>query len=293
MEPWYLDNCCQEGRWDAVFVEQAGKTVAAMPFFLKKKWHWRYVAMPPLCKFLGPYLLPEFRGIKHETGIYTELLNQLPPGLVAFEQDCNYHLTNWLPYYWKGYRQSTRYSYTLDLSRSETDLFAAIAKNYRNKIKRCELKLSLRHDLPLSVLHKLFKHTFERQKMEAPISFSRLEALYDTLCEQHRCALFFAEDKETGDLHEAALLIWDKHAAYYLLSGSDSSLRAFGAGIWLQWQAILFVKNHLGLPVFDFEGSMMPNIEPGRRDFGATQRPYFRIQQEWSLLWKLGKWLWR
>ncbi len=34
-------------------------------------------------------------------------------------------------------------------------------------------------------------------------------------------------------------------------------------------------------------------IERVRRNFGAEQRGYFRIQKEWSVFWKIGKFLWR
>lgn len=293
MEAWYLDAVCLDGTWDVVFVQKAGRTVAAMPFFLKQKGPWRYVAMPPLCKFMGPYLLPEYRGIKHETGIYQDLLGQIPTNLAAFEQDSPYQVTNWLPYYWKGFRQTTRYSYGLDLTRSESDLFAAVAKSYRKKIERCKTALQRVHDLPLSELHRLLSRGFERQGLPAPVSYRFLEKLYNTLQTQGAARLFFACNPADGVVHEAALLIWDKRSAYYLLSGSDPEHRRSGAAVWLQWEAICYAKHTLGLPIFDFEGSMMPNIEPGRRDFGAAQLPYFRLQKEWSPLWKIGKWLWR
>jgi hypothetical protein len=59
--------------------------------------------------------------------------------------------------------------------------------------------------------------------------------------------------------------------------------------VLLQWEAIMYAKNALNLSVFDFEGSMLPEVEQGRRDFGAKQQPYFRVRKEWSSWWKWGK----
>ena len=225
--------------------------------------------------------------------MYTELIAQLPPELSAYEQDSNYQVKNWLPFYWRGFRQSTRYSYVLDLQLSETELWNNVRKNYRNKVKKAAPMVEILHDLPLRTLYDMISMSFERQDLRAPFDFAFLETLYAALKSHNAAQLFFARDRETRQIHAAAMIIWDKTSAYYLLSGSDPALRNSGAAILLDWEVIRYAKNVLNLPVFDFEGSMMPNIEPGRRAFGAQQIPYFRLQKEWSPIWKLGKWLWR
>ena len=87
MQPWYLDAVCGEGNWGVAIVQRDGRPVAAMPWFLKKKGIWEYVAMPVLGKFHGPYLLPEYRRLNEEHRIYAELIEQLPRNLAAFSQD--------------------------------------------------------------------------------------------------------------------------------------------------------------------------------------------------------------
>ena len=291
MQPWYLDAVCPVGSWDAAVVQKNGRTVAVLPYFLKQKLAWQHITMPKLCKQLGPFLLPEYRNLKWEMRLYKELIEQLPEQLAAFEQNFNYSVTNWLPFYWKGFKQTTLYSYILSLESPEALIFKDIEKNYRNKIKAAEARLVLRDDLPLSELHRLVRASFERQGLETSIDFPFLQTLYAAFSE-HGCGkLFFATDPETGQLHSAALLVWDKTSAYYLMSGDDPDLRSSGAAVWLQWIAILHAKNVVGVPVFDFEGSMMPAIEQGRRDFGAQQRPYFRVRHEWSRFWKWWKFL--
>ncbi|MFN0214021.1 MAG: GNAT family N-acetyltransferase [Saprospiraceae bacterium] len=291
MQPWYLDAVCVGGFWDAVVVQKGGRTIAAMPYFLKQKLSWKYVTMPQLCKHMGPILMTEYRSLKWEMRLYENLIAQIPKELAAFEQNFNYTVTNWLPFYWKGFKQTTMYSYILSLNDSEALIFKNIEKNYRQKIRSAEARLSIRHDLPLEELQRMINMSFQRKGLESPIRFAFLQNLYSALSNHDSCKIFFASDPKTGQVHSAALLVWDRSAAYYLMSGDDPALRASGAAVLLKWAAILYAKNVVGVPVFDFEGSMLKEVEQGRRDFGAQQRPYFRVRREWSVLWKWGKFI--
>lgn len=54
--------------------------------------------------------------------------------------------------------------------------------------------------------------------------------------------------------------VYDKSTAYYLLGGYDSKNSHHGAGALAMREAIKFAKK-LGIKYFDFEGSMLPQIE--------------------------------
>jgi Acetyltransferase (GNAT) domain len=288
---WYLDATCIGGAWDAAVVEMAGKTVAVWPYFRKQKLHWSYVAMPQLTKFMGPYLLPEYRHPADQQRLIEKLWSQIPTGLAAFEQDFHYPITNWLPLYWQGFRQTTRYSYTLDLTLPEADLWQHLDADYRNRvIKRAQTTCEVRSDLSLAELYRVNQLSYTRQGLAEPFSFSFFERLDAALAAYGARKCFFATDRESNVVHAVVYLIWDRHSAYLAISGSDPALRQSGASILLIWEAIRFAKNELQLPVFDFEGSMLQGVEPVFRRFGSEQRPYFRLLREWNLLWKLGKW---
>ena len=291
MQPWYLDAVCRDGRWEVVLVQKDNRVVAVLPYFIKQKWGRSYISMPPLCKQMGPFIIAEFRTLKWEMRLFEALINLLPPNLLAFEQNFNYSVQNWLPFYWRGFKQTCLYSYSLSLHPDETFIFSQVKKNYRNKIPVAHKKLVLRHDLPLSELYRMGQLSFARQGLESPISWNLLQDLYAALVIQGRCQLFFAVDPETEALHSASLLVWDDVCAYYIMSGDDPQLRASGSQAMLKWTAILYAKNTIGLPEFDFEGSMIPGIEQGRRDFGAHQKTYFRVWKYYARWWKWAKWL--
>jgi hypothetical protein len=293
MQDWYLDAVCEGGTWEAAIHLVNGETVAGWPYFMKNKLGWRYVAMPLMGKFMGPYIVKERRNIKKEMQILESLLTQLPSDLAAFQQDFNYTVTNWLPLYWKGFSQTTRYSYIIPLAVSERQLWDNLESDYRRKIKKAGSSLIVRDDLPAKELYRLCALSFDRQSLNFPLSYAYFEGIYLAFESKNAGKAFFAVDSDTGLTHSAIFLIWDQSSAYFLWGGDDPALRSSASGIFLQWHAILYAKNTLQLPTLDFEGSMIQSIERGRRYFGAVQKPYFRVRKEWSWLWKWGKFLLR
>lgn len=288
LHDWYLDAVCTGGEWDAAVVRKGETVVGVLPYFLKQKFFWHYVAMPPLAKMMGPFLLPEYRTPRREIPLLHDLIDQLPP-LAAFEQDFNYTAANWLPFYWRGFRQTTRYSYILPLS-NISELRDNLAPDYRNnKLPRAARQVKVHTGNDLELFYRVHNGSFRRQGLAAPFPFALIQRLDQALAARRAREIFWAADLKTGAIHSAAYLAWDKQSAYYLMAGDDPGLRASGAGILVAWEAIRYTLETLELPVFDFAGSMIQPIERVRRQFGAVQKPYFRVQREWSPLWKAGK----
>lgn len=288
-QDWYLDAVCAGGEWGAATVEEGGAVVAALPYFLKQKGPFRYMVMPPFTKHLGPYL--------HQTNapysltdthrLYELLIEQLP-AVHVYEQDFSPAVTNWLPFYWKGYQQSTRYTYRLlldDLDR----IYDGINRNMQRNIRKAQTALSISHKGDVADLYRINRLSFDRQALRLPYAFDLLKRHDEALAAHQARQLFFARDA-TGRMHSASCLIYDATTAYYHISGDDPELRNSGAGILLTWEAIRYTKEVLGLHHFDFEGSMMQNVEAIRRQFGAVQQPYFRVSKTHS---RVLRWLGR
>lgn len=275
-QPWYLDACAAGGAWDAVLVREAGRVVGALPYFYKQRGPFRYVTMPPFVKMLGPYLLPEFRGIlKKEHAFYQELIVQLPE-LAAFKQNFYPSCTNWLPFYWNKFRQTTYYTYRLNGLQDLAAIEAGINRNIRRNLQKAREQVRVVHDRTPEQFYELNKMSFNRQQLPMPYSWEQFRRHDQALAEAGARQFFFAVDAR-GRIHSAAYLIWDRQAAYYHLSGDDPALRESGAGILLIWEAIRYASEVLGLACFDFEGSMLPAVERIRVQFGAVQTPYFFV----------------
>ncbi len=279
-QAWYLDSLCDEGEWGAAVVHQGGRAVAAMPYFLRRKGPFRYLTMPHFCKHLGPYLHPEYRGLKFEHKFYPALIEQLP-AVHAVKQEFHPSATNWLPFYWKGYRQTTRYTYQLGLSPGLETVYEGFNRNVRRNIRKAEKELIIRQDMSPQDFFRINQLSFARQGLSTPYS-RELFLRHDAALAEHQARRIFRAEDARGRIHSAAYLIWDGQASYYHLSGDDPELRSSGAGMLLVWEAIRYTHDVLRLPTFDFEGSMMPNVEAIRRQFGGRQAPYFRVWKYYS-----------
>lgn len=285
-QPWYLDACSEGGDWDVVLAEDAGRMVAALPYFYKQKGPFRYVTMPPFVKWLGPYLLPEFRGVlKKEHGLLEELLKQLP-AFAAFKQNFYPAATNWLPFYWQKFRQTTYYTYRLNGLHNLAQVEAGINRNIRRNIQKAQQLVRVVHHLSPEQFYQVNKLSFDRQGLAMPYSAAQFARHDAALAANGARQMFFAVDAQE-QIHSAAYLIWDKQAAYYHLSGDDPALRDSGTGILLIWEAIKYASEVLGLACFDFEGSMLPAVERIRVQFGAVQTPYFFVWKYNSRVFEL------
>ena len=285
VQDWYLDAVCEGGEWDVALVRRGDQIVASMPYFLKRKAIFKYIAMPHFVKSMGPYVVPGLRVLKHEHELYQALLEQLPQ-VDCLKQDFHYRATNWLPFYWANYEATPRYTYVLDLDNLKT-VFAGFNRNIRRNIKKAQAELKVIQGGSTEDFYRINKMSFERQNIATPYSYALFQKHDAALAAHDARQAFFAIDNQER-IHSAAYLIWDKNSSYYHLSGDDPTLRNSGAGILLIWEAIQYTKNVLGLNTFDFEGSMMPNVERIRRQFGARQETYFRI---WRYDSRLYKWL--
>lgn len=285
-QPWYLDACADGGGWDVVLAEEKGRVVAALPFYYKQKGPFRYVTMPPFVKWLGPYLLPEFRGrLPQEHKLLKQLMEQLPE-LAAFKQNFYPTATNWLPFYWQKYQQTTFYTYRLHQLRDLARVEAGLGTGIRRDIRLARQQVRVVHSLPLEDFYRVNMLSFQRQGLSAPYSVAQFRRLDAALAAAGSRQLFFAVDAQERT-HSVAYLIWDATTAYFLLAGDDPALRASGAGVLLAWECIRYASEVLGLDCFDFEGSMLPGVERIRVRFGAVQTPYFYVWKHNSWLFKL------
>jgi len=284
-QAWYLDALPDYFSWDAVIVEEKGRVFAALPYVIRKRFGLTLATMPALVKMLGPWLAPEKRSLSDQHKYYRILIEGLPM-LASFDQGFHYRVTNWLPFYWKGFQQTTRYSYQLQLDDLERGR-SGIKGNVRREIQKAGEWVAVRHDLGLKEFYRVAMLSFERQGMKNPYSFEYLKKLDDALIQHNARELFFAVDQD-GKVHSVVYLIWDRMSSYFHIAGDDPDLRDSNASKLLVWEAIQYTREVLHLPVFDFEGSMLPSVEPLRRRFGAEQVPYLRVWKDWS--WGYGLW---
>ena len=278
VQGWFLDAVCKDGFWDFVFVEEAREVVGVLPYFFKKSFGFSYITMPAGAKYMGPFLLPAKDNIKDQHRIYEKLIQQLPR-VHNYEQHFFPDTTNWLPFYWEGYKQTTKYTYRLTVDNLVV-LYRSFSEKTRYKIRKAGKTLEIVDNLNAEVFHEVHQMSFDRQGIKTPLSLDAFLSFDKVLDKHHARKLFFARDKE-ANIHAALYVILDKDIAYMHFLGSNPTFTKSEAVLFIYWHAFQYI-NGQGIDTIDFEGSMMKNVETILRRVRAVQTPYFSVNQQYS-----------
>lgn len=277
---WWLDTVAGEN-WDVVLVEKGGDVVAAMPYAWKQRYGFTVISQPPLTQTLGPWVKPTnakyAKRLSREKDLMEALVDQLP-SYHQLSQNWHFQQTNWLPFYWKGFSQTTRYTYRItDLpGKGEDEIWSAFQQNIRTDIKKASNRerLVIRDDLPIESFYDLNAMVFRRQGKKMPYTKSFIKHL-DMAAKEHGCRKVLVAEDDQGRHHAGVYIVWDENSAYYIMGGGNPDLRNSGATSLCMWEAIKFASTVT--QNFDFEGSMLQPVERFFRSFGAVQTPYFNV----------------
>lgn len=289
---WWLDSVAG-GNWDVAIVEKDGEILASMPYVVKKRYGFTVLYQPPLTQNLGPWLRPSTakytRQLSQQKGLLQKLFSQLPQ-FDYFQQNWHYTRTNWLPVFWLGFEQTTRYTYRVESLEDLDKVWKECEANIRTDVRKAQNKegVKIRADLSLDDFLNLNEKVFSRQSMALPYTRDFVYKLDAAAKANGARKIFIAED-EQGRHHAAVYLVWDDNSAYYLMGGGDPDLRNSGATSLCMWEAIQFASTVS--KSFDFEGSMIEPVERFVRAFGATQTPYYSISKTNSKLIKTYRFL--
>lgn len=285
---WWLDAVCGENNWDTCLVERNNKILGCLPYYSDKRFMFTFLSMPPLTPYLGPQLfLDEIDDLSCEKqiNIYAELISQLPK-YDFFNQSFNPETVNWLPFYWAGFRQTTRYTYFISRNNSEEYLWNNFRGRVRRNIRKAQNKYSLQvmESDDLEKFYTLNELTFARNNRKAPYDLTLLVRI-DEACKKHDCRKIYMVKNSQNEIFGAIYVIWDDMTTYYLMGGNDPELINSGASSLLLWEAIRYsMKEGRN---FDFEGSMLPGVEKYFRGFNAELREYHRIYKANSFLLRM------
>ena len=268
--------------------DKGNRIVAGMAITQNKKG---YVTMPKLTQTLG-IVFADFSKMKYvkriskEKDIIMDFVENIPK-FKFFDCMFHYNFTNWMPFMWKGYKQQTRYTYVIegiqDIEKVRGEFAdktkSVITKSIRNNLKVIDT-------LNLTDMYSMLKKTFERQNMPVPFEFDWFSSFDEIINKNNARKMLFTVD-EQNNLHSALYLVYDKNCAYYLLGGADPEFRSSGAMYLNVFEAIKYSAKFTDK--FDFEGSVAPQIESMFRSFGATQKQYFRISKNNSIMQNLNE----
>ena len=277
LKDWWLDAVCNKN-WDIAIVEQNNEIIAFMPYYLTNNMLYSVIKMPKLTQTMGPYIIyppkQDYQSkLSYEKKVMNSLIQKLPK-FDYFSQNFNYSMQNWLPFYWKKFKQTTFYTYVIEDLNDTKKIFNQFNYSKKKNINKAKNEIVIKNNMGFREFYNFHKFTLEKNNEKISYDFNLLNRICIAGYKNKSAKIFAAYDK-TNNLHSAYLLIWDAESAYLLISAIDPDYKSLGSSSLLIYEMICFASTVT--KKFDFEGSMISSVESSFRKFGAIQKPYFHV----------------
>ena len=283
-QPWWMDAVCIDGYWAVLLYEKNEEILGALPYYVKKKFGLSYITQPQFTQNNGVVIkYPENqkyeKKLSYEKEVMTALIEQLEKlPIVFYQQNFNCKYTNWLPFYWKGYQQTTCYTYRIPKILSEKDLLNSYHKCKRVDMKKAEsLRFDFVDEISVEKFYQCHSDFLSQRGKKISYKLQILGSIFNAILKNKAGKVLGIIDVENNKLVAVHLLVWDSCYVYSLIGARNPDYDNTGLSSLLFHKTILiaFGINRL----FDFEGSMIEVIEPSYRRFGTVQTPYFHISK--------------
>lgn len=287
-QPWWLDAV--SNTWDIALVELQGTVVGVFPYQVEQKIGLTILRNPPLTPYLGPFFLypPDLSPLKKlnwEERVFEELWQQIPQ-YDSFDIQASPSFSNFLLLHQKGFDNSNKITYHIDLQQGEERIFAAIKNAHRKRIQQAEPLYKIHTGKAyLPELMDLHRDTFTRKNKKYIYGRDIIPAIVNSSTLEGKGRLWVAKNIQ-GTVHGCIFTVHDEQCMYLLMSATDLEKAHHGTICLLIWNALLWAKSR-GLVIFDFEGSMDSGIEPFFRRFGGERKNYLSFTHQPSTLWRL------
>lgn len=174
-------------------------------------------------------------------------------------------ITDVQPFIWDGFNTSLKYTYHLDITKDQDILLSEFTSERRKNIRKAEKDgIKVKQCKDATILEELIMKTINRQ--EAPLDKAIAKKILHQFITTSYSYAFVAykNDKPSA----CVFIVHDRNTAYYLLGGYDENNKHEGSGAMCMWEAIKLARNK-NIPLFDFEGSSIPEVEKYFRGFGG------------------------
>lgn len=253
--------------------------------YTENKFGVKFMKTPPFSPHIGlAFINPAQQ--THQRNTFSKKINQCVGNYLLSQKPAICFmamppsLTDAQDYYWMKFNVGPNYTYRLALNQSEEELRGFLSDKKRNAIKKAlkdgvTAAQSPDHDF----VKKVAAITYERKSKT--LNDKLVSSILEKFAGATNSFSFTAtyQDKPAA----VAFCIHDSTTAYYLLGGYNPDNKHNGAGALAIWSAILHAKK-IGLAVFDFEGSMLPEVEENFREFGGDLVPYQVISRAGKLM---------
>jgi len=167
---WWLDCVCENNKWDVLLFKNNDRIEAAMIYYSPAK---KIITMPAYTQTMGIWFNPEFENRNYSDNLYRKqkiccfFIEHLPVH-TFFLQYFHSSFTDWLPFYWNGYKQTTRYNYILPDINDTDKLFKCLGGDAKRNIAKAQKKFKLRIErkIPLDLFMEQYNMTFKQKGLK-------------------------------------------------------------------------------------------------------------------------------
>jgi hypothetical protein len=282
---WWLNAVCENGNYEIIALESG----INLPIYIVKKWGMKFILMPPFTPWYNLNIsyengMKEANKLSYDKDIISEIIDKMPKADYV-QLALSPETTNWLPFYWKGFEQTTAYTYLINTNKPLEQLFTEIGKKKNNVHKADKLGFTVFEDDNIDFFYSNYIKTLQNSPNSVIYPKRILNAIYNNAKEQQSGKIISVKDDKNNTL-ASTLYVWDHQYLYYLISVRNTDFTENCAVSKVVWEGIQLA--HEKQLTFNFEGSMVEPIEHFFRSFGAKQTPYFKLKKFNSELLRVG-----
>lgn len=268
-----------EGYERLAVLNKEGKAIAAFNLHRTRRAGLRLISHPAFNPHCGLWRKRQASNPAKAVSETKKLHTLLAEHLLA--QDGMVHLafppeeTDLQPWAWNGFKVVAQWTYRIDLQSDLSTIRAGYEAEQRNAIKKSgTVGAAAVATMDAERVLRTVRSTFARKGkgLDEATATALLQAFLQA------GSGFAYVTVENGHDTAAAFCAYSAGTCYYLLGGVDKAHASNGAGA-MAVDACIGHAHGLGLPVFDFEGSMLPEVERYFRTFGGTPTPYFTVNR--------------
>ena len=256
------------------------KLVGVFHLYFSKRIGFTFIKNPPYIPNIG--LVYNNRAVNEANSlsfhkeiieIVTEFINKLSFSVLSIALP--HTVTDTQPFFWNKYKVVPNYTYQHSLAESEEEIEKRFSPKLRNAIAKAvkdNVEVKLCNDY--KIVMQMIKNTFSR--IEKGFDENLVQNILFNLANPQNSFAFAAyiDNKPVA----VSFCLYDKNICYYFLGGYDHEAMHRGAGVLCIQNSIMHAKK-LGNKIFDFEGSMIPEVESYFRSFGPKMITYFTVNK--------------
>jgi len=246
----------------------------------KQRFKTTAIKNPPFSPNIGLFINIESSNDSKINNEYKKLLQELSNflnshkfNILTISLPSNFIDTQ--PFFWNKFKVIPNYTYIIDLSESIEQIekkFSSERRHNINKALKDGIECEINFDYNL--IYELIIGTFNRK--EKNINENLLNKILFEFANDKNS--FSVVSYKNNEAISTSFYVYDKNKIYYLLGGYNNKNKHYGAGTISILTAIKHSKK-LNIPIFDFEGSMIPEVEKYFRGFGGKLTPYYTINK--------------